>query len=91
MGVASSWETFNAGVLQGSILGPILFIVFSIDIVNRINSTTRLFADDTILYKVINQPISAGIELNTTVKNITEWALEWLVKFSSGLNVVEGM
>ena len=45
------------------------------------NSNTALFADDTFLYKVLNQPISAGIELNTDLTNITKWALEWLVNF----------
>ena len=80
-GVSSSWQKINAGVPQGSILGPTLFIIFINDIVNRINSNTRLFADDTILYKVLNQPISAGIELNTDLTNITNWASEWLVNF----------
>ena len=80
-GVSSSWQKINAGVPQGSILGPTLFIIFINDIVNRINSNTRLFADDTILYKVLNQPISAGMELNTDLTNITKWASEWLVNF----------
>ncbi|MEW8548206.1 MAG: reverse transcriptase family protein [Candidatus Thiodiazotropha sp.] len=80
-GVSSSWQKINAGVPQGSILGPTLFLIFINDIVNRINSNTRLFADDTILYKVINQPISAGIELNIDLENISKWASEWLVSF----------
>ena len=44
-------------------------------------SNTRLFAADTILYKVINQQVSAGIELNTDLKIINEWASKWLVYF----------
>ena len=79
--VSSSWQKIYAGVPQGSILGPTLFIIFINDIVNWINSNTILFADDTILYKVLNQPISAGIELNTDLTNITNWASEWLVNF----------
>ena len=71
----------NAGVPQGSILGPTLFIIIINEIVNRINSKTGLFADVPILYKVLNQPTSAGIELNTDLKNITDWASDWLVNF----------
>ena len=83
MGVSSSWQNNNACVPQGSILGPSLFIIN--DIVNLIHSNIRLFADDTILYKIINQPVVAGIELNTDLKNInlSERASEWLVNFQS--------
>ena len=49
-GTSSSWASFNTGAPQGFLLGPLLFLVYINERVEDINSTIRLFADDTSLY-----------------------------------------
>ena len=46
---SSSTKPINIGVLQGSILGPLLFLIYINNLLNAINSTPRIFADDTCL------------------------------------------
>ena len=53
----SDFKQINAGVPQGSILGPLLFLVFIDDIVNDIGSNVKLFADDTSLYLIVEDPV----------------------------------
>ena len=59
-GASSSWTSVKAGVPQGSILGPLLFLLYINDIVEDINSTIRLFADDTSLHIIVDDPIQAA-------------------------------
>ena len=53
-GQNSSWITVFAGVSQGSDLGPLFFLVYVNDLTEGISSTTKLFADDTSLFSVVN-------------------------------------
>ena len=81
-GVSSDWNYIRAGVPQGSILGPLLFLLFINDIVNDIGSNIRLFADDTSLFIIVDNAPDAAARLNSDLDKITRWAAMWLVTFN---------
>ncbi|MCG8096816.1 MAG: hypothetical protein JAZ17_24870 [Candidatus Thiodiazotropha endolucinida] len=81
-GANSDWAYIRAGVPQGSVLGPLLFLIFINDIVIEINSNIRLFADDTSLYIIVENPQASALLLNTDLQKISDWADKWLVLFN---------
>ncbi|MEW8546433.1 MAG: reverse transcriptase domain-containing protein, partial [Candidatus Thiodiazotropha sp.] len=82
-GQSSDWASVQAGVPQGSILGPLLFLLYINDIVRDIGCSIRLFADDTSLYIVVDSPQVAANLLNTDLNTISNWAETWLVDFNA--------
>ena len=81
-GGTSDLEFVKAGVPQGSILGPLLFLLYINDIVLDIQSCVRLCADDTSLNIIVDNPINAAGILNADLETIHLWAGKWLVKFN---------
>ena len=68
-------------------MGPLLFLVYINDIVTDIGSNIRLFADDTSLYIVVDNPLVAAETLNADLEKISRWAATWLVTFNPNKSV----
>ncbi|PJE78143.1 hypothetical protein CI610_02928 [invertebrate metagenome] len=71
-----------AGVPQGSILGPLLFLIYINDIADELESTARLFADDTSLIKSSSSCREIELVLNRDLEKLNQWAKTWLVSFN---------
>ena len=81
-GQTSNWKNILAGVPQGSILGPLLFLIFINDIPEGIQSNIKIFADDTSIFSVLKDRISASVTLNEDLYLISKWAYSWKMSFN---------
>ena len=81
-GQTSSWKNILAGVPQGSVLGPILFLVYINDLPNGIESTCKIFADDTSLFSKVKDETSSDTQLNNDLNKISKWAFQWKMLFN---------
>ena len=79
-GIASESVSLLAGVPRSSILGPLLFLIYINDIVNGIRSCIRLFAHETSLYIIVDNPVTSAFILNSDLDS--KWAANWLVDFN---------
>ena len=82
-GEASPFLPVTAGVPQGSVLGPLFFLVYINDITLNLESTIKLFADDTSAYLSLDNDIQREEILNSDLNKISNWATTWKVKFSA--------
>ena len=81
-GQTSSWENVLAGVPQGSVLGPLLFLIYIDDIPEGIKSICKIFADDTSLFSIVKKDELCQNNLNFDLKKISEWAHQWKMLFN---------
>ena len=75
-----SWLTIS-GVPQGSVLGPVLFLVFINDLESYVLSQTLKFADDTKVFGMVNNEADRDI-LQNDLDSLTEWAVKWQMEFN---------
>ena len=78
----SESKVLGGGVPQGSVLGPLLFLIYVNDIADSLLSITRLFADDSSL-AVSSRDVNMIEEtLNHDLNSILVWSKQWLVNFN---------
>ena len=85
-GFHSEYAPIESGVPQGSVLGPLLFLVYINDLQNNIKSNVKFFADDTMLYSVVKDPIKSASDLNHDLEVIKQWAIQWKMAFNPDPN-----
>ena len=71
-GQTSSWTNVLAGVPQGSILGPLFFLIYINDLSDDLSSNPKLFADDTSLFPVVRDKNTSAKELNHDLRKMTK-------------------
>ena len=82
-GLSSSKVPVLSGVPQGSVLGPCLFLYYINDIAEQLTSTTRLFADDTMIYMAVKGESDADL-LQRDLDRLSEWEDKWMMEFHPG-------
>ena len=76
-GQNSSWANFQAGVAQGSVLRPLLFLTYVNDLPDNLSTNVKLFADDTSLFSVVQDIVTSACDLNHDLNRVREWVFQW--------------
>eukprot|EP00112_Aurelia_sp_Birch-Aquarium-sp1_P026644 Seg96.8 transcript_id=Seg96.8/GoldUCD/mRNA.D3Y31 product="putative RNA-directed DNA polymerase from transposon BS" protein_id=Seg96.8/GoldUCD/D3Y31 len=79
-GVSSQWEDFKFGIPQGSVLGPLLFLIFINDLPEAVQSTIYLFADDSKIWRTIKDKEDSEI-LQQDLDKMQKWSEKWLMQY----------
>ena len=89
-GKSSQEYPVNAGVPQGSILGPTLFLLYINDLPDDVICNIPIYVDDTTLYSKYDQAsdlwqqLELASELESDLQDTVEWGKKWLVDFNAG-------
>ena len=89
-GKSSQEYQVNARVLQGSILGPTLFLLYINDLPDDVICDIAIYADDTTLYSKCDQAsdlwqqLELASELESDLRDTVDWGRKWLVDFNAG-------
>ena len=81
-GSFSDWIKVFSGVPQGSVLGPLLFLLFVNDLPEWIVGNLKMFADDTKLWITLKSETDSAI-VQTDLDSLTAWSNRWLLKFTA--------
>ena len=82
-GKRSEWASISAGVPQGSVLDPLVFLVYINYLIDDINCDIKMFADDTSLFSRVDDPVRSALELNEDLETVKLWAWQWKMHFNA--------
>ena len=81
-GESSEEVTVDSGVPQGTVLGPLMFLIYINDIADDISSSIRLFADDCLLYRPIRSHDDVKL-LQADLSKLISWSKTWQMAFNA--------
>jgi len=81
-GYCSAWEPVTSGVPQGSVLGPLLFLIFINDIDTSLLCSILKFADDTKLFGTVNNVVDK-IMMQKDLNQLMDWSEQWQMPFNA--------
>jgi hypothetical protein len=81
-GTHSSTCAVDSGVPQGTVMGPLLFLAFITDLPESVTSNARLFADDCLLYCVVNSNADQ-LQLQEDLHQLEKWEKTWQMSFNA--------
>lgn len=81
-GVSSSPASVDSGVPQGTVLGPLLFLLHINDLPQVVSSQVRLFADDCLLYRAIHKQ-EDQVSLQRDLDTLKSWGDTWGMRFNA--------
>ena len=82
-GEISNWKSVLSGVPQGSVLGPILFLIYINDLEDDISSKVLKFADDTKVFRKVTN-VTDKQRLQEDLDKLVKWSEKWQMLFNFG-------
>ena len=76
----SKIDSVVSGIPQGSVLGPLLFVIYINDLPDNVLSSILLFADDTKIFKEVNS-LNDSLVIQRDIDELVRWSKDWLLKF----------